>query len=83
MTGYQQQAVTAKLNGTYCVSVALACIINSFSLAIQVNGLRERHFDRHVDTFVTVAVDGEQQFQTEVVPQCLQPKWTFKEHINL
>ncbi|PSR70911.1 hypothetical protein PHLCEN_2v13225 [Hermanssonia centrifuga] len=65
MIGYQQQAVTAKLN------------------AIQVDGLRERHFDRHVDTFVTVAVDGEQQFQTEVVPQCLQPKWTFKEHINL
>ncbi|KIP07939.1 hypothetical protein PHLGIDRAFT_404183 [Phlebiopsis gigantea 11061_1 CR5-6] len=45
--------------------------------AIEIQGLQERHFDLSADTFVTVSVDGEQQIQTELVENNLNPKWKF------
>lgn len=48
-------------------------------IGIELCNLKERHFDFAVDTFVTVSVDGEQQLQTEVVTNSLNPKWTFHE----
>ena len=47
------------------------------SLAIEIRGLKERHFDLSADTFVTVSVDGEQQIHTPVIENDLNPKWNF------
>ncbi|GJE92510.1 hypothetical protein PsYK624_086640 [Phanerochaete sordida] len=47
--------------------------------ALEIRGLEERHFEREVDTFVTVSVDGEQQLETEVVRNSLNPRWDFTE----
>lgn len=51
--------------------------------AIRVTGLVERHFDREVDTYVTVSVDGEQQLETGVYLNSLNPEWHFPEPLKL
>ncbi|KAJ3555608.1 hypothetical protein NM688_g2481 [Phlebia brevispora] len=47
--------------------------------AIHIQGLRQRTLGRATDSFVTVSVDGEQQFQTLPIRNSLNPEWTFSE----
>ena len=72
-----QPDLVAKLSGASTCAPCAVPPLNQMYLAIEIRGLKERHFDLSADTFVTVSVDGEQQIQTQVIENDLNPKWRF------
>ncbi|KAF7798249.1 hypothetical protein EIP86_009466 [Pleurotus ostreatoroseus] len=55
----------------------MSSIVSYLSPAIQLHELRQRSLGRLTDSFVTVSVDGEQQFQTTLIRASLNPSWSF------
>ena len=50
---------------------------------LELLGIRERHIQRPVHSFVTISIDGEQQVQTRRSTDTLAPKWEFPESLTL
>lgn len=87
LTGLQDVSQSARFGCEALLYVAASLFtflsLNPLNLAIEIHGLKERHFDLSADTFVTVSVDGEQQLQTPVVENDLNPTWSFNPPFGL